>query len=108
MSEDLEFGVSINPNFIPNDKEGISDSGWLSRINSGLVKYNLRVREKLYCVGDIKMMLCGTYDNIKEFLMDIYGYVDYSSIYLWDARCIGLVHYFKTRPRGDLEIWRCL
>lgn len=106
---DLEFGVSINPHFIPEEKEGISKEGWGHRLDDGLIKYDIRTREYLYGPhNEIKMMLSGRYEDIKGFLEYVYGYIDYSCIYLWSAHVYDLVHYYKTQPRKNLEVWRLL
>lgn len=106
--EDLEFGVSVNPRFIPEEKEGISMDGWTKRFDYGLEKYDLRTREVLRCGPEDKFMLSGKYEDIKDFLKDVYGYVDYSCIYLWSAHTYDLIHLWKTSPRPDMNIWRCL
>ena len=105
---ELEFGVSVNPKFIPEGKEGISYDGWLRRISDGMNRYGVKLRESLAFLGDEKMMLSGDYESIKGFLKDVYGYIDFSSIYIWNARCVDLINTWKCLPRPNLEIWRLL
>ena len=108
MELELDFGVSVNPKFIPEGKEGISPEGWERRFNQGLEDWDLRTREVLQFRNETKFMLSGDYESIKGFLKDVYGYIDFSCIYIWNARCVDLINTWKCLPRPDLEIWRLL
>ena len=107
--EEIKFGISINPEYVPEGREAeFKNKYFMDYIMKILPEYNLKVMQTLRFMGEYKLMLSGEYQDIKNFLQKEYGYVDYSCIYLWNARCVELINNWKTLPRPSLEMWRLL
>ena len=111
----FDFCVSVNPDFISEDLEKryggkeICEEEFHSVFDQGLEKYDIRVREELRFMGSRKMILSTPkLEDLHEFLEEVYGYMDWSSIYLWNCRSVELINHWKSLPRGDVSIWRLI
>lgn len=98
----MDYGVTIMP-----DKD-VNRNEWLNKLSNSMKVHSVHTVEILTWLGNTKFLLSGDYDGIKALLDDMYGYIDYSSIYLWDAKTYGLLNLWKTRPRGDYELWELI
>lgn len=112
MEENLKFGITINPNYIPENKEGISQEVWKKYLKWNLEFFNGEVEKELritYQVCEVKWLLSfDKLEDLKDFIKEIYISVDYNEIYLWGYRIYDLIRYYESLPIQDLEIWRCL
>ena len=110
--EKLKFGITINPNYIPEGKEGISNEGWKNHLKLALDLFNGKIEKELSIscqVCEVKWFLSfQNLEDLKCFLKYIYGIVDYNEIYLWSYKMYDLFRYYESLPRPDLDIWRCL
>ena len=112
MEENLKFGITINPNYIPENKEGIQTNSWKDYLKSILKLYNGKIEKELGITCQVceeKWLLSfDRLEDLKDFIKEIYISVDYNEIYLWGYRIYDLIRYYESLPIPDLDIWRCL